>query len=69
MVRQLHNCNLCKGEMPSGVEERERIPNDSDQDPEGVPSTHVRSCVTSCRDNLIIDDGIRYWVKMLNTKW
>ena len=33
-----------------------------------IPSTHVRSCVTGYRDNLIIDDGIRYWVKMLGIK-
>ena len=29
MVRQLHDGNLSKGEMPSGVEERKRISNDS----------------------------------------
>ena len=32
---------------------------------EGVPNTHVRSCIMGYRDNLIIDDGIQYWVKML----
>ena len=30
MVRQLLNGNLRKGEMPSGVKERKRIPHDSD---------------------------------------
>ena len=35
---------------------------------EGVRSTHVRSCITGYRDNLIINDGIRYWVKMLGIK-
>ena len=36
-VRQLVNGNLCKGKMPSSVEERKRIPNDSDEDAGGRP--------------------------------
>ena len=32
MVRQLHNGDLGKGEMPSGIEEWKRIPNDSKED-------------------------------------
>ena len=35
---------------------------------EGIPGTHVRLCVMGYKDNLIIDDGIQYWVKMLGIK-
>ena len=36
-VRQLLNGNLRKEEMPSGVEEWKRIPNDSNEDAGGHP--------------------------------
>ena len=36
-LRQLLNSNLRKEKMPSGVEERKRIPNDSDEDAGGHP--------------------------------
>ena len=36
-VRQLLSGGFRKGEMPSGVEEWKRIPNDSDEDAGGCP--------------------------------
>ena len=65
---KLLNGNLRKGKCPPASRSGNEFQTIATKMPEGVPSTHVRSCVTGYRDNLIIDDGIRYWVKMLGIK-
>ena len=66
------NCStvICvKGKCPPTLRSGNEFQTIPTKTPEGVPSTHVvRSCITGYRDNLIIDDGIRYWVKMLGIK-
>ena len=67
-VRQLLNVICVKGKCPPVSRSGNEFQTIATKTPEGVPSTHVRSCVTGYRDNLIIDDGIRYWVNMLCIK-
>ena len=65
------NCSTVtcvKGKCPPASRSGNEFQTIAMETSEGVPSTHVRSCVTGYRDNLIIDDKIRYWVKMLGIK-
>ena len=59
---------LCKGKCPLASRSGNEFQMIATKTPEAVSSTHVRSCVTGYRDNLIIDDGVWSWVKMLGIK-
>ena len=54
-----------KGKFPAASRSGNEFQMIATKTQEGVPSTHVQLCVMGYKDNLIIDDGIRYWVKML----
>ena len=65
------NCStvICiKGKCPPALRSGSEFQMIATKTPKGIPSMHIQLCVTGYRDNLIIDDGIRYWVKMLGIK-